>query len=190
MRTQPTVTLVLAALALAGAWGCQPPAEEIQVAPPGERVENPQVGVAIAALPGFFQVAVNEGAELVLAAAAETDTGRMTIVAGEPQTAGINLVEAVKGHKQEILAAPDGEYKGQRELGLHLGTAFYSRGRYAVEGGGSEEETAVFLVHPAGDRTLELRYSYPAGDAEDTRTRIEEQLFAVLEELEPLDPQP
>jgi hypothetical protein len=190
MRLRPTVRLFAAVLALTGAWGCRPPAEGPET--PGERagpgrVENLQVGVAVAALPSYFRVEANEGPRLELVPAAAGETGRLLIVAGEPETAGINLVEAIKAHKEEILARPGGEYKGQRELGSQLGTAFYSRGRYTGSGGATEEETVVFLVHPWGDRTLELVYRYPAGDGEETRRRIEDHLFAVLGELEPIE---
>ncbi len=190
MRPQTIPTALLTVLALLGAWGCRQPAEEPP--PAGEtagsgRVENAEVGVAVAALPTFFQVAVNEGPRLELAPAASDGAGLLVIVAGEPQTAGVNLVAAIEAHQAEILARPGGEYKGQRELGSHLGTAFYSRGRYATEGGAVEEETVVFLVHPRGGRTLELRYRYPAGDGEDTRMRIEDHLFEVLGELEPFE---
>ncbi len=158
--------------------------EEAPAPPPAERVENSQLGVAIAALPPVFKVAANEGTRLELVPAAEGLTGTLAVVAGEAETGGINLVAAVEDHKTEIEAREGGEYKGQRELGSQLGTAFYSRGHYPGDDGATVEETVIFLVHPWGDRTLQLVYRYPAAD--DTKVRIEDHLFAVLGELEAL----
>ncbi len=154
--------------------------------PPAERVENAQLGVAIAALPTVLRMTANEGATIELVPSAEGVTGSLSVVAGEAETGGINLVAAVEEHKGEILAREGGEYKGQRELGSQLGTAFYSRGHYPGDDGATVEETVIYLVHPWGDRTLQLRYSYPAAD--DTKLRIEDHLFSLLGELEALPP--
>lgn len=159
--------------------GCQ---KEVPVEVSADRVENPELGIAIAALPAPFQVAVNEGSTLELVAG----DGRLSIVAGAQQVAGINLVQAVWDHKASILERSQGEYKGQQELGTHFGTAFYSRGRYQSDAG-DVEETVILAIHPWGDRRLDLVYRYPATD--DSKERIEQQLFAVLTELEAL-PQP
>lgn len=161
--------------------------EEAPPPPPAERVENPQLGVAITALPPVFEVTANEGTRLELAPAAEGSTGTLAVTAGEAESGGINLLAAVKAHEAEILAREGGEYKGQRELGSQLGTAFYSRGRYAGEDGAQVEETVIFLVHPWGDRTLQLIYRYPAAP-EDTKERIEGHLFPLLGTLEGLPP--
>ena len=183
---------LLAALAVvAGASllaGCQGIGEgETAVEVPAQRVESPALGVAIANLPPVFQVVVNEEDRLELAPTDATLGGRLLVVAGEPpEIGGVNLVAAVQAHKEDILARPDGEYQGQRELaGLPLGKSFYSRGRYSAEGGGTEEETVVYFLHPWGDRPLLLIYRYPAG--EDTPSRLQDQLFEVALELEPLE---
>ena len=174
----------LMSLALPGLLACT--SEEAAPPPPAERVENPQVGVAITALPPVFEVTANEGARLELAPAAEGSTGTLAITTGEAESGGINLLAAVKAHEAEIRLRDSGEYKGQRELGSQLGTAFYSRGRYSGEDGAQVEETVIFLVHPWGDRTLQLIYRYPA--VEDTRERIEGHLFSLLGTLEGLPP--
>ncbi len=179
---QNRALVFFAAIFVLACLGCQQGAPE-PAAAVVERVENPQVGVALAALPPDFKVEANQGSRFELVPAAEGGTGRLAIVAGVQETGGINLVAAVELHKEQILARQGGEYKGQRELGSHLGTAFYSRGHYP-EGAGITEETVIFLVHPWGDRTLQLIYRYPAAD--DSKQRIEDQLFAVMGEIEPL----
>ncbi len=162
--------------------GCQP--EEPEPEPePAQRVENPEVGVVLTDVPDFFALEVNDGSRLELVPADGTTAGRVFVRAGEPETGGINLVAAVEEHKATILAA-SGEFQGQRELGTQMGTAFYSRGRFPDDGGQTTEETVIFMVHPLGDRTLQLVYRYPAGD--DSKERIQDQLFSLLEVLEPL----
>lgn len=151
----------------------------------GERVENPQHGVAIAALPSFFQLVSNDEAGIVLKPADAATAGSLLVKGGEQEVGGINLYAAIEAHKEDILAREGGDYKGQRELGSHLGTAFYSRGHYPGDDGTTLEETVVFLVHPWNDRTLQLIYVYPAAD--DSGARIQEQLLGVLGEVEPLE---
>lgn len=164
------------------ALACQPASEEDVAPPAGERAENEVVGVAVASVPGFFRVAANDGASFELVPADSTVAGTLTIAAGEPGVGGVNLVAAIEQHKADLLAREGGEYKGQRELGTQFGTAFYSRGQYP-ENGGVTEETAIFMIHPLGDRTLNLTYRYPASD--DSAERIQNQLFDVMGELEP-----
>ncbi len=158
--------------------------EEPPPPPPAVRVENPQLGMAIAAL-ADFTVAANDGAAIELVPAGEGATGTVSVVAGEAEIGGINLVAAVKQHKEEILARPDGDYKGQAEYVTPMGTTYASRGRYS-EGGGTVEERLVFMVHPWGDRTLEVIYRYPAGDDEDTKARLGALMNGVVGELEVL----
>jgi len=180
----PNLRPILASLVvLALLWSCQkePPAEP--EAPAAERIECSGLGVAIAALPAWFRVAVHRDDALELVPAAADGTGRLAVVVGEVEDGGINLIAAVEEHQAEILARPGGEYKGQRELTSQLGTTFYSRGRYDSDEG-VIEETMIFAIHPWGDRILRLVYRYPAGD--DTRERLEEQLFEVLGEIEAL----
>ncbi len=181
MRNRIILAAAIAAAA-AGLVACK--MDQPAPAPSAARVENPLLGVAIAALPSVLRVAVNEGARLELVPAAEGAAGTLALAAGEAETGGINLVAAVEAHGAEIRARAGGEYNGQRELGSQLGTAFYSRGRYPGEDGATVEETVIFLIHPWGDRTLRLIYRYPA--AEDTKERIEDHLFALLGELEGL----
>ena len=154
----------------------------------GARLENPENGVALAGVPGFFRVVSNDQAGIVLAPADAAVEGTLTVKAGDKGIGGVNLIAAIEQHKEAVLARQAGDYKGQRELGSQLGTAYYSRGNYLGEDGVPREETIVFLVHPWNDRTLQLIYVYPAG--EDSGARIQEQLFGVLGELEPLGSEP
>jgi len=186
MRNTKPFAVWITALALAfGATGCRR-AQEPEAAPAGERIENAATGVAIAALPPVFRLVAIDGERIVLGMSEEGAAGELVITPGEPEIGGINLVAAVENHQQEILNRPGGEYKGQRELDSPLGTAFYSRGRYRAseDGDALEEETVIFLVHPWGDRTLQLIYRYPAG--EDSTERIQDHLFALLGEIEEL----
>lgn len=163
--------------------GCKSPEAEAPVEEPPERIENAQLGVALADVPDFFQVASKDGAVIELTPKDATVEGTLTVSATETETGGINLVAAMEEHKTDLSSREAGSYKGQRELGSQLGTAFYSRGQWS-EDGRMMEETVVFLIHPWGDRKLLLTYVYPAGD--DSSARLMEQLFAVLGELEPL----
>lgn len=171
------VLILAAALALAGACA-QAPQESAE--PVARRVENAELGVAIADLPAIFKVVANEGGVIELALA--QGEGRLEISAGEPESS-VNLVAAVAKHKAEIEARPGGDYKGGQELVVPAlpGAAYYSRGRYESAAGGTVEEAVVFLLHPAKDRELRVRYTYPAGD--DSAERLQNQLFAVVGEL-------
>ncbi|MCG8458687.1 MAG: hypothetical protein MI919_20600 [Holophagales bacterium] len=168
-----------------GAMGCPPGDTQDGEAPEAEavRVENAELGMAIASLPSCFRVVSDDGARIVLEPAAAEVEGRLPISAAAPTDSAINLVRAVEEHKADLESRPDGAFKGQRELGSQLGVAFYSRGQH-TEGGATLEETAIFLIHPWGDRQLSLVYVYPAGD--DTATRLQDQMFEVLGELEGL----
>ena len=168
---------------------CQPAQEggdsEATVEREPVRVENAELGVAIADLDSFFQVSSTDGATIVLRPADPTVAGELTISAEEPKAAGgVNLVAAIEDHKAS-LGERGGEFKGQRELGGPLGTAFYSRGHYTAEDGTETEETMIHTIHPLGDRALHLTYVYPQG--EDSAQRIQDQLFAVFGELVPAE---
>ncbi len=178
--TRAFVPVLAAALALAA---CSRAPEEARE-PPAERVENPELGIAIADLPDDFRLA-GAGSSTIELELIEGE-GRIEIAAGEPET-GINLVAAVEEHKSSILERPGGDYKGGRELQVvHLpGAAFYSRGRFENAAGVLTEETVVFLIHPWEDRQLRVTYTYPAGD--DSASRLQDQLFPVVEELEGLE---
>ena len=174
------IILLLAIALTAGLAACK----KAEPPPPTVRVENPQLGMAIAALTDF-EVTANDGPAIELVPADEGLTGSVEVVAGEAESGGINLVAAVNQHKEDILTRPDGDYKGQAEYVSPLGTTFASRGRYS-EDGGTVEERVIFMVHPWGDRTLQVIYRYPAG--EDTQARLDALMNGVVGELEALPP--
>ena len=178
--------LTIAALLILGLSlvACQKEPEQDAAPPKGERVENSALGMAIAELPAFFKLSSNEGPVIELVPADPQVEGVLKVQEGPAQTSGVNLVAAVERHKADLQGRSDGVFKGQQELGSQLGTAFYSRGLYS-EGGRTMEETLVFIVHPKGDRELQMMYSYPSG--EDSKERLMDQLFVVLGELEPIE---
>ena len=168
----PAIAIALLACLAAG---CQPAPSEPEP-PPAVRLESPELGVAVAALPAAFQVVSNDAEGLVL----EGPGGaRLRLTIGPEQRTGINLVEAVKTRRSEIEAAPGGSYLGNRELMTPIGSAFTARGSYE-RNGARIEETTVFALHPSANRRLTLTYLYPEGEAE---TRVQE-LLGVLGEIE------
>jgi hypothetical protein len=190
MRTTPPTPTALALGALVAVvlalTGCRRDSPEQAAG----AVENPGLGITLASLPSPFQLTANEGETIVLAAPGPGGEGQVIIAAGPPQSAGVNLVEAVKERKAAFEALPGGEYLGNRELVTPMGTAFTARGTYQEGGpaGGAEvEETWVYLVHPAGDRVLTVRYTYPL-EAE-SKQRVD-QLLALVGEIGPLGGSP
>ncbi len=183
LAQQRWLSLVAPVAFVLGFIGCQKeaPPEPPPVAP---RVEGTTLGVAIAGLAGFE--VVENGEALVLAPTDGTD-GRVTIAAGVEGK--VNLVQAVHDHQAEILARPDGVYRGQREMVGPLGTAYYSRGTFTGDSGAAAgvamEETSILTLHPEGDRILRLEYRYPVGD--DSTARLEALMQNVLGELEGVD---
>lgn len=182
--TPKTPSLRLAAIGLAipvsaVALACGTPAEPEPPEP--EPVVNQAMNVSFASLPAGFEVAEN-GAALRLeptdpeAAAGPTE---MWLDVGERSDFGIPLVDIVNSQKEQYEALEGGSFAGNRELGTHVGKAYYSRGGYTFEGT-AVEETRIFLVHPAENRLVTFHYRYPAGD--DSGARIQE-LFAWLGEL-------
>lgn len=151
--------LSIVALALAHCAKPPPPPPE------PERVENPDLGIAIAALPEAFTVVEASGSTIELEAGGETGSGSAVIAAGPIDNFGINLVEAVKERKAWFESAPGGQYFGNRELGTPNGTAFTARGAYDSESG-PVEETWVYTIHPTENRTLTIQYTYPTGESQ------------------------
>lgn len=164
-------------LAVSATLACTPAPEPELLVP--ERVENTELGIAIAALPAVFRVVTADGPTLEFEAEGVGGAGRAIIAAGPEDPFGINLVEVVKARKAEFEAAPGGEYFGNRELGSPIGTAFTARGAYD-DGGTRVEETWAYAIHPSGNRLLTITYSYPPGEAE---TRVE-HLLELLGEIE------
>lgn len=171
--------LLAALVVFAAAFGCAKPEPEPTVE--AVRVENPELGIAVAALPEEFSVVQASGPTIELEAAGEAGAGRLVIAAGPEEAFGINLVDAVKERKAQFESAPGGQYFGNRELGTPTGTAFTARGAYTAESG-PVEETWVYSIHPGANRLLTITYTYPPGESE---VRVN-QLLLLLGEIEGL----
>jgi hypothetical protein len=177
MRTDAAIAAILALLGL-GLAGCKTEA----TAPPAarERLENTELGLAIAAVPAAFEVADNLGESLRLTAPG-LDGAVVEITVGPLQLGGINLVDVVKERREAFEA--DGLYFGNRELMTPNGPAFTARGQMSGPDG-PVEETSVYSLHPDGsDRLLTVTYRYPGGG--DSQARVGE-LLELLGEIEPL----
>jgi hypothetical protein len=166
-------TFGVAILAI-GAMACSRPAPT-----PDLGIENAELGIKLSAAPEGMTVTQNQGASLELGPSEEGKGGTIWFVVG-PEQEGVNLVAAVQDHQSHIESLADGSYNGGQELQGDFGTAFYSRGRF-TDAGSEVEETVLFLIHPAGNRLLEIHYRYPAGN--DSAARVE-QLIGVLSDLE------
>lgn len=143
------------------------------------RVENPQLGIAIADLPDAFDVVSAAGETIELVADGPAGAGRAVIDVGPVQSGGINLIETTKERRAWFESQPGAIYHGNRELGTPIGTAFTARATYSTDSG-EVEETWVCAVHPGENRLLTITYTYPTGE---TEARIE-QLLALLGEIE------
>ena len=165
------------ALPLALLAGC---ATEAPTPAPAERIENAELGLAIAALPSAFSVTDNTGESLHLTAP-DVDGSEVEITVGPLQLSGINLVEVVKERRAELEA--EGLYFGNRELMTPNGPAYTARGQLTGPDG-PVEVTSVYSLHPDGsDRLTTVTYRYPGGG--DSQARVGE-LLELLGEIEAL----
>jgi hypothetical protein len=184
-RFAPAV-LALAVLTAGSGCGHRSPKPSDQPTP-GPRTENPALGLALAQVPVGFEVARNEGTDLVLERSAPDDHGRLSVLVGPPQKAGVNLVDQVWKDKARIEALPDGKFEGQNELGgSDLGTVYTCRGRYTNNQGQAVEDYRALAVYPGANRLLTLDYEYPAPAPGTTPTARLQQLMEVLQQVEPL----
>jgi len=147
--------------------------------PESTEIENLDLGLTLSGLPPGFVIASNQGSSLELRPADQQKKGILWFEVG-PEREGVNLVAAVQAHQQQMEGMPEGDYKGGQELQGDFGSAFYSRGQY-LDQGERMEETAVFMIHPSGNRLLVIHYRYPAGD--DSAARVE-QVIDVISYLE------
>ena len=144
-----------------------------------ERVENTELGLAIAALPKAFEVTENAGETLRLTA--PDVEGGVEITIGPLQLGGINLVEVVK--ERRVAMEAEGLYYGNRELMTPNGPAYTTRGQVTGPDG-PVEVTSVYSLHPDGsDRLMTVTYRYPGGG--DSQARVGE-LLELLGEIEAL----
>lgn len=148
---------------------------------PAPRIENSELGIAIAALPSPFVVGTNDGPALALRAPAASGEATLYFETTAELSGGINLVAEAEGMQDWFEQQPDGQYFGNLELGTPLGPAFTSRGSYVLDGV-AVEEIRVFAIHPTSNRLLRLTYRYPPGEGKE---RLQ-QLAEVLGEVEGL----
>lgn len=150
------------------------------------RVENATLGVAFTELPAGITVVKNEGSALELAAADDAGAGRVTVTVGPRRDTSINLVEEAKAFGAEAEAA-GGTFYGGNELVTPYGSAYTVR---AAVDGGALEERRILMVHPSdADRLLTVTLSYPPGDNESARRRLQ-QMLELVTALEPLGAAP
>jgi|GEM_PF-2430038 len=172
--------LISGTLAL-GIAACQPAAEPVVEATPGERVENTDLGLALASVPVGFALERSDSEGIHLTSdSLETTGGKVSILAGPEESGGINLVaesQARIDHFTEV-----GTSFGSRELQGPIGAAFTVRGRRPGDTG-EVEETWIYALHPISNRLVTLVYEYPPG--EDTQARIN-HVLEVLGEVEGL----
>ena len=159
--------------------GCSTP-EPTPAGP--ERVENPDLGIAIAALPEPFEVAANQGAELRLTAPGANGAGSLEIRVAPEESAAINLPAEAKATQQLFESMPNGEYFGNLEMVAPIGSAFTARGAYDRDMG-RVGEIRVFALHPTQSRLLTLSFVYPEGEGKERM----QQLAALLGEIEGLE---
>lgn len=181
MRSTILSVAMASLLLLGGACSRQAPPEPAQ--PAG--VAIPGLGLELATLPGGLVVDSVSDDSLVLVPSDAAIEGRLRIAAA-PAELGTNLQEAVRAHRQEIEAHPGGTYLGAQELVGPLGTAYWSRGRYSVDGT-TVEEAAAFTLDPTRSRIVRVTYVYPADG--DSAERVQTLLDVLGELQEPGSPQ-
>ena len=147
------------------------------------RVENPDLGIAIAALPEPFEVVANQGAELRLTAPGANGDGSLKIEVGPDESAAINLPAEAKATQEQFESMPNGEYFGNLEMVAPIGSAFTARGAYDGDDG-RVGEIRVFALHPTQSRLLTLSFVYPEGEGKERM----QQLATLLGEIEGLEP--
>lgn len=174
------VFFIAASSLLIGSCNQQPEPEVVEPTP--MVVENTALRLRLAGVPGEFKTVTNDGDQLILSVADSAIEGEIHF-ANKPPEAGQNLPAELKFHKEVIEEQEGGDYLGAQELTSQLGTTYYSRGRYQLDGA-LIEETTIFALHPYADRITTITYRYPAGD--DSSERVQ-QLFEVLSVVEGLD---
>ncbi len=149
--------------------------------PVSTRVENADLGIAVAALPAPFVVSGADDAGWRFDAPGENGDGTLVMSTGPVETGSINLVDVVKERRAWFESTEGATYYGNRELGGPFGTIYTARGAY----GGPDaevEETWAYAIHPGDYRLLSVQYTYPPGEAQ---TRVV-QLMEFLGEIEAL----
>lgn len=182
LRRPETVFALLAfSIGLLGP-ACQTP-EPVTAGP--QRIENPDLGIAIAALPEAFEVEVDQGSDLRLTAPGPNGAGSVEIGVGPEGASAINLPAEAKAMQQHFESLENGQYFGNLELVAPIGSAFTARGAYDGEDG-RVGEIRVFALHPVQSRLLTLSFVYPEGEGKERM----QQLATLLGEIEGLQSPP
>lgn len=174
-------TLLAISLSLLGV-ACRAPE---QVPATTQRVENPELGIAIAALPEEFEVESNQGSDLRLTAPGPNGAGIVEIGVEPKGTTAINLPAAAKATQQYFESLTNGQYFGNLELVAPIGSAYTARGAYDRDDG-RVGEIRVFALHPNQSRLLTLAFVYPDGESKERM----QQLATLLGEIEGLESLP
>jgi len=179
----PSHTSILLACSMALlSVACRKP-EPAQTGP--QRVENPDLGIAIAALPTAFEVVVNQGSDLRLTAPGPNGAGSVGIGVGPEDSAAVNLPAEAKATQQYFESLDNGQYFGNLELVAPFGSAFTARGAYDREDG-RVGEIRVFALHPLQSRLLTFSFVYPEGESKERMQQLAE-LLGEIEGLESTD---
>ncbi len=176
--------IVIPVLILSALLSCAEPPGEVEAA---ARVENPALGIAVAAVGDGFELESNQGETLRLVRSSGLPAGRAWFDVGPPSEAGVNLVDVVNAQRAQYEALPGGTFSGNRELMMADGrSAYYSRGQFD-EDGQRVEELRISALHPSENRLLRVYYRYPAGD--DSAERVND-LLLLIGEIEALEAGP
>lgn len=171
------LALALSFVAVAACQKAAPPP-----APAPVRIENPALGLVIAALPDGFRLDANEGETLRFASDGTTGAGTLT-VSVDRSSRSVNVIEEAKSAQKELEGLPEATFAGGNELVTPAGAGYAVRGSW-TEDGVRLEERRIFALHPDGSGHLvTLADRYPAGDTANARDRFGRQL-ALLSALE------
>ncbi len=145
------------------------------------RLENPELGLALASVPHPFEAVSADASAWSFTAPGTAGSGILILSVGPQETGSINLIDVVKERQAWFESAAGGTYFGNRELGGPFGTIYTARGSYE-SAEGPVEETWAYAIHPGDYRLLSVQYTYPLGES---GTRVE-QLMGFLGEIESL----
>lgn len=189
LRTTPLACLLVLTLAACAGPGEEAPQPAAQEEPP-QRVDNPELGIALADVPDDFRLVANDAEGIRLETQPDPDLapGTVAITVGEAQRAGVNLVQGVRDQQEYLESQPEGKFLGQVELMGPTGTAYSTRGRYQQDGTTVEEIRLLALhpQHPDVNRMLSIQYVYEVSG--DTKERLN-QAMEVLGEVVPPKPE-
>ncbi len=124
--------------------------------------------------------------------------GRIHLELGEPTDRHIELVDISvletirEEHRTLFEALPGGEFLGAGGAIIYgpFGPSRYTRGRYRAENGEMLQRIRLFTVHPMQNRLVSLVYDHPPGNDDDTKARLNNHLFILLENLRSLEELP